>query len=332
MPDPFTFVGIGNAAIDVICSVSDDFITDLHLPKSSCAFPDRDGVTALEAAILARNITPALEPGGCAANTASVIGALGDRAALIGKTADDNYGRLFAESMNRWRIAHPAVAIDPKTETSTRVYTFITPDFDRTFASYQGAAEFLSPDDVPEDMIANAKCVYIDGYVLPETGGYKTAMHALGLAKKHNVLRVCNPCALSVIDRWPGPLREIMASCDGVICNHDEALKLTGAGDNKTALSILAKERRFAAVTLGEGGAMAMAGDQFAVKANAPLSRPIVNTNGAGDNFAGGFLFGFTKGWDLNRCLGLGLACALNILGETGPRPTASLEELAKAA
>lgn len=332
MRENFLFTGIGNAAIDVICSVPERFLDDLALPRGSCAFPDRAQVEAIENALAARRIEKIYEPGGSAANTASAIAALGGQAAFIGKTADDAYGRRFAESLDAWDIARPVAPVAAKEAQSTSIYTFITPDRDRSFASYQGAADHLRPDDIPEDLIRRSACLYVDGYVLAAAHGAETAMQALDLAGGYGSLRVFNPSALSVISSWRGALEVFMNRCDGVICNEQEAMAMTGGSSVEAAATKLAEGRKFAAVTLGEQGAIVrMEGAQHWC-ANPPMFRPLVNTNGAGDNFAGGFLFGLMRGWAPERALRLGLACAVNVLGEAGPRPAASLEMPAKAA
>lgn len=332
MPDKISFVGVGNNAIDVTCNVSDTLLHDLKIIKSSCVFPDRAGVEALEAALKSHNIPLTLEPGGSAANTACTLGALGDTAAIIGKTALDDYGRLFAQSMEKWNVLQPIPPANDALASTTRIYTFITPDKDRSFSAYHGSSDFLEPADIDPALIAQSRCLYVDGYILASKNGAAVARTAMSYARASGCLAVFNPSSPSVIEGWPDVVRELMALADGIICNAMEASMLTGGHTLDGSLASLAQGRKFAALTMGADGAYAQSGTTIAHRPNPAFDFTIVNTNGAGDNFAGGFLYGVNRGWTLERSLDLGLACAVNVLAMNGPRPQASLANLVKAA
>ncbi len=326
----YVFAGVGNAAIDVTCSVSDVLLADMNVPKGSCAFPDDAAVALIEDTLARNGIDVALEPGGSAANVACTIGALGGKSAFIGKAAKDRFGDLFGQSIARWGVANPVSAIDPAIAPTTRIYTFITPDGERSFAAYYGSSNHLVPADVDEGTVARAAFLGVDGYSLAWSHGFETSMRAIELAKKHDTPVMFAPSAPSIIENWKPRVDTLLAACDAIICNTHESLLLTGAADAASALPLLAHGRQFAAITVSADGAIAMDGAGVAVhRPNPAFDFSIVNTNGAGDNFSAGFLYGRAQGWALDKCLDLGLACAVNVLKLNGPRPDAPLDRLA---
>lgn len=326
----YLLTGIGNAAIDIVCSVTEEQFRALNLrvPKASTDFLELNRAQHIEATLKGWNTHCDYIPGGSAANTACVLGALGAPAAFIGKTADDTMGQLFTDSIKTRSVACNTAPAPTGETSTTRIFTFITPDSERTFATYYGSSDYLTPQDADEDMIASSECLYIDGYMLASKYGYETLMTAIGHAQAHNKTVIFNPSASSVIHTWPDRVKEIIAKSHGVICNEEEAFHLTGHRDVQKALEALAPTGKFAVITIGQKGS-------WVRKDGTNLHRPvpdrpihIVNTNGAGDAFTGGFLYGLTKNWPLAACLDLGTECAIHVLGQTGPRPLGSLVPL----
>lgn len=330
MADTYVAVGIGNAAIDIICSVTDEQLQALNLkvPKASCDFLDLKRTEEIEATLKAWGIHCDYIPGGSAANTTCVLGALGASAAFIGKYADDPMGHLFLKSIRDRNVTLPTIPVPSSTTSTTRLFAFITPDSERTFAAYYGSSDYLMPTDADEKTIASATCLYIDGYMLASKHGYETLKSAIAIAQKHNKTIIFNPSAASVIHSWPDAIKDIIGKTNGIICNEEEAWNLTGERDVQKALEILAPVGKFACITIGKYGSWVRK-DGISLHRPVP-DRPIhvVNTNGAGDSFTGGFLYGFTKNWPLAICLDLGTECAIHVLGQTGPRPNGPLSHL----
>ena len=332
MPEQHLYVGIGNAAIDVVCSVSEEQLLALKLgvTKASCAFLNLATTDQIEKTLQDWGVECHYFPGGSAANTASMLGALGASCAFIGKIANDPLGELFKSSLALRNVAYDTAPVADGVACTTRLFAFITPDGERTFAVYHGTSDHLQPSDADEALIGNAKILYVDGYMLASKNGYPVTKAAMAIAKKHNVPAFFNPSALSVIDGWRSQVDEIIGAADGIICNEEEATYLTGTGDARSALEALAGDSKFACVTAGANGAWAR---QDGVSHHAPVTTKdvrIVNTNGAGDGFAGGFLYGYLQGWSLDRTMNLGIACGIHVLGQTGARCEGDLSGLLK--
>lgn len=318
------FCGIGNACVDIIAHVDDDFLNQWNFPKSICTYLDLETAGALDAALT----DPFYIPGGCAANTAAGIAALGGKAALIGRVANDSIGAMFMNDLKERGIRYHGVPDSRKDVGSTRIYTFITPDRERTFAAFYGVQEDLSETDLDIDAIQKSAFLYLDGYALNAARGLQTFLRAIEVSKKAGHKTVFAPSDLSILTKYESAVDEIVRQTDVILCNEKEALQLTGTGTREEAMAALREGFTGGAVTIGMGGAMV-----FDVNGeyHAPAATPpdiIVDTNGAGDQFAAGFLYGLSHWYTLERAARLGNSCAAAIITRTGARPGPDFKQL----
>lgn len=319
-------IGIGNAAMDVVAVAPEDFeVLRLGLKKGHCVFLSDAGAAALNAALEPWGIE--YVPGGSAANVLACYGALGGQGRFIGKIADDECGRLFTRSMTDWGVVFDTPAAG-EGFGSTRIFTVVSPDGERSFAASYGASHVIAEDDVQGGQIADAAMLLIDGYMLMSENGPKVLRRAIALAKEHCRPIVFLPADMSVIEARREDTTFILSHADGVICNAEQALALTHTGDIDSALAALARSHEFGCVTLGADGVRAFAKGRKYVLSNPYQPDAIVSTNGAGDNFAGGFLYGYLHGMGIEAACRLGMFCALEILKQQSPRPMASFAHL----
>lgn len=314
----FDFCGIGNACIDIVSCVDDAFLSRWDFPKSICTYLELEPANRLEAELP----SPQYIPGGCGANTAAVIIALGGAASFLGCIADDALGHRLIEDMKEAKIAFTGKPDNSPGAGSTRIFALITPDTERTFAAYYGVQENLSPNDLDEDFIKNSTFMYLDGYALNSRRGGETFLQAAEISHKAGKRVVLSPSDLSILRKHPDVIKALTAASDGIVCNLAEALYITGEDTAIRAAAELSKIFSFGAVTVGEKGVIAFEDARISSVPAAKLPAPIKDTNGAGDAFAGGFLYGLSKNMGLERAATIGNRCAATIITHTGARPT----------
>lgn len=315
---------LGNACIDIVGEVDEAFLERLSLPKGICTYLSDDRAEEIDSAL----VDPVLEPGGCAANTAVVVTALGGSAAFMGRVADDAIGRLFRQSMKESHVVYDPDLAPMAGRGSTRVYTFITPDADRTFATYYGEQETLSASDLNETAIRGARYLYLDGYALHSKHNEETFLTAIKWAHDAGNKVVFNPCDVSILNQYPQLCRSLMEAVDIMLCNDVEAMLMTGTNSAQKAVMALQNQFERGAVTLGAQGALVFTKDQVAVLPAQRAERPIIDTNGAGDAFAGGYIYGLAQGMSDERAARLGILCASVIITQIGARPKGSFTDL----
>jgi len=317
-------IGIGNAAIDVTASVSsDDELHALGFKKGGCVFPSYHQALSL----MDRLDSSINEPGGSAANVLSTYGALGGKGRFVGKVGQDEMGRLFTDSIIKFGIVYDTPPCDPGV-LSTQIFTAITPDHERSFASYYGASHHISRADLEPTWFTIDTTLLIDGYMLMSNGGPDTLRYAIDLALENGSETVFMPSSLSVIEKRPDDIVYVQTHCDSIICNTFEAFALTETTTCESAVAEFRKKFKWGSITLGNEGALYFDADTIVVKPIPYIAQNIVNTNGAGDNFAGGFMFAKHHGYTIDDCLLLGQLCALDILKSNGPRPQGNLQNL----
>lgn len=319
-------IGIGNAGIDVTASVaSDDELSSLGFhDKGGCAFPDYEGALRLSKELK----NPLNEPGGVAANVLCTYGALGGQGRFIGKTAPDAMGDLFRASLKPFGVAFDTKPCGDDV-LSTLIFTAITPDNERSFASYYGASHLISPDDVEDTWFNGDTTLLIDSYMLMSDGGPKTLRHAANIAKNRGSAIIFMPCSLSVIHQKWDDMQDLQALSNAIIANQEEALALAQKDTVEQTVEHLKEQFDWGVVTMSERGAIYFEKGRPNIHQPAPSQTfTIVNTNGAGDNFTGGFIYGRHHGFTIEQSLRLGQLCAVNALQNSGARPTGSLKHL----
>ncbi len=314
----FDFCGIGNSCMDIVDYIDDGFLAQWNFPKSICSYLSLDEADRLEAALP----NPQYIAGGCAANTASIITALGGKASFIGRVAKDSIGQMFIDDMNARGIHFPSKPDESESAGSTRVFALITPDTERTFASYYGVQEDLSAKDLDAPSIQTSRFMYLDGYALNSKRGGEAFLKAADISHASGGLCVFSPSDISILKNFPDVVAKIMASSDIILCNEQEAKHIAQTHSLDEAIKHLQSRFKTGAVTVGLDGVYAFDKEAIHHIPAAIPPAPVIDTNGAGDAFAGGFLFGLARGYDLSKAAALGNRCASVIITHAGARPT----------
>ncbi len=327
-PAPTTdVIAIGNAIVDVMAPCADELIERLGLVRGGMTLVDTDQAHALYQAMgPAREIS-----GGSAANTLAGLAALGAKCAFIGQVADDQLGEVFAHDIRAGGIsfATPARAGDPPT---ARCLIFVTPDGQRTMNTYLGASQFLPAAALDEAAIANAAILYLEGYLWDPEEPRAAMRRAIAAARNAGRKVAFTLSDAFVISRHGDDFRKLIAAgeIDILFANHVELAALTGEDDFEAGLAALAPQVPLLVVTCGEQGAVALAGGERADVPAEPVAK-VIDTTGAGDLFAAGFLAGHVKQRPLAECLTMGAVAAAEIISHYGARPEADLKALMAA-
>jgi sugar/nucleoside kinase (ribokinase family) len=317
---------VGNAIVDVLSQASDDFLHEIGLAKGAMTL-----VGASEAETLYARIGAATEcSGGSAANTMVGVALLGGRAGFIGKVRDDQLGAIFRHDIR-------AVGVEFDTPSATaglstaRCLVLVTPDAQRTMQTFLGAAGALSPDDVDPDVIRRAGVTYLEGYLFDPPPAKKAFEKAAALAHgagKRVALTLSDPFC---VDRHREDFQKLIVEhVDILFANESEIASLYKVDDFDSALQIVRDQCEIAVLTRSEKGAVIVSGNEVHVVHAEPVAR-VVDTTGAGDLFAAGFLFGFTQGLDLATAGRIGAICAAEIISHFGARPATSLADLVQS-
>jgi len=320
--DDLDVVGIGNALVDVLSHEDDDFVAEHHLAKGSMTLVDDERAEALYAAM-----SECLEmSGGSAANTISGIASFGGKAAYIGRVFDDQLGAVFAHDMRATGVLFRSAPATDGPPTG-RCLIVVTPDAQRTMHTYLGSSEFLGPEHVDTELIAGAKVTFLEGYLFdrPEAKeAYWKASRVAHDAGRRVALTLSDTfCVERHRDEW----RDLVADqVDILFANEAEALTLYQVDTFEEALAAARADVEIAAITRGPRGSVVARDDEVVEVDAHPVE--VVDTTGAGDLYAAGFLYGFTNGRDMETCGRLGSVAASAVLGHTGARPGLSLAQL----
>jgi sugar/nucleoside kinase (ribokinase family) len=317
---------IGNALVDVIAQASDDFLTDEGLTKGSMQLIDDARAVALYA-----NMGPAVEKsGGSACNTVAGVVSLGGTGLHIGKIGADPFGEIFVHDLEAIGARFAGGVMRDGTATGRSLIN-VTPDGERTMCTALGAAALLDPDDVDPPAIESARIVFLEGYLFDPPPARRAFAKAAGLARASDRLVALTLSDAFVIDRHRGALIGfIETEVDVVFANAEEIASLFQT-DFDAAVKAVAARARIAVVTRGAKGSLVLAGGEVH-PIDAIWIDKVVDTTGAGDQYAAGFLFGLAQGHSLPHCGRLGSLAASEVISHYGPRPEVSLKDLALAA
>ncbi|MDO9077353.1 MAG: adenosine kinase, partial [Brevundimonas sp.] len=273
--------------------------------------------------------------GGSAGNTVAGVGSFGGRAAYIGKVADDTLGGVFSHDIRAAGVVFDTVPLKdgPERGLATGVCMInVTPDGQRTMCTFLGAANQLAAADIDADLIGASAIVYLEGYLFdpaPARAAFEAAAAAAHAAGRKVAITLSDTF---VVARWRAELLAfIEASADIVLANEGELAALFETEDFDAAASQLASMVDVAAITRGEAGSVIVSGDERVAIAVVPVDK-VVDTTGAGDQYAAGFLLGLARGLSLEDAGKLGSLAAAEVIAHWGPRPMTSLEGLAKEA
>ena len=324
----FDVLGIGNAIVDVIARTEEDFLVRNGLVKGSMRLID-----TAEAERLYGGMAAAIETsGGCAGNTVAGVASFGGRAAFIGKVAEDQLGAIYRHDMKGTGVSFATSHLAGGTPTG-RSMILITPDGERTMNTYLGAAHELSPDDIDRGTVADAAITYLEGYLWdppPAKEAFRRAAEYAHAAGRRVSLTLSDSfCVDRFRAEFLGLIRD--GTVDILFANQAEMHALYETSDFDTAVAALQKDCRLAAVTMGADGALVVTPGGIERVAATPVDT-VVDTTGAGDLFAAGFLFGEARGMPHAACARLGAIAAAEVIGHVGPRPAISLRGLAEQA
>ncbi|MDJ0978532.1 MAG: adenosine kinase [Erythrobacter sp.] len=325
MTEPrYDVIAIGNAVVDVIASCPEDLIDELQL--------NRGGMTLIDEA-RADELYDAMPParevsGGSAANTLAGLSTLGLQCAFIGQVAEDQLGKVFRHDMRATGIDFdtPARSGEPATG---RVLIFVTPDGERTMNTFLGAGQFLPAAALDEDLIASAAILYLEGYLWDPEEPRSAMRRAIEVARRAGRKVAFTASESFVIERHGDDFRDLIerGMIDILFVNESELATLTGLDDFDAGFDAIAPKVPVLVATRSERGAVAHAHGTRAVVSAEPIDH-VIDTTGAGDQFAAGFLSGYAKGMDLEECLKRGAIAAAEVISHYGPRPEADLKAL----
>ncbi len=315
-------VGIGNALVDVLSHEADAFVAEHGLLKNAMTLIDTDRAEALYAAM-----SPGIEmSGGSVANSIAGIASFGGRAGYLGRVADDQLGAVFAHDMTAMGVTfrNPPAKDGPPTGRSLII---VTPDAHRTMNTYLGASEFFCPDDVDAELVQSAQVTFMEGYLFdrPESqDAYWTASKYAAEADRKVALTLSD---LFCVERHrDGFLPLVRERVDILFANEAEACALWGCDEVGAAVERARAEVAVACITLSEKGSVVVSGPETHEIAPRPVH--VVDTTGAGDLYAAGFLFGYTSGLPLPECGRLASLAAAEVISHIGARPEISLASL----
>lgn len=323
----FDVVGLGNAIVDVIAAVEDSFLDKFNIRKNGMTLIEEARADALTAAAGdARFLS-----GGSGANTIAGVASFGGRAAYIGKVADDPLGEVFRRDMAAVGVPFDTSPLVEGPATA-RSIIFVTPDGARSMNTFLGASVEFSAADVDETVVRDGAILYLEGYLFDKDVAKAAFVHASEIAsaagRKVALTLSDNFC----VERHRESFHHLIRNhVDILFANEEELLSLYETRDFDKAVEALRAEAPLAAVTRSEKGSVVIGdGDPIAVAAE-PVEK-VVDTTGAGDQYAAGFLFGIAKGLPLATCARLGHIAAAEVISHYGPRPEVPYAELAAGA
>jgi sugar/nucleoside kinase (ribokinase family) len=319
-------VALGHAIVDVLAPSSDELLARLGLIKGTMTLVDDNQAEQIYA-----SLGPATEAsGGSAANTAASLASLGGRARFIGKVRDDPLGAIFTHDIRAAGVTFDVEAAVEGPGTG-RSLVMVTPDAEKTMCTNLGIGGLLGPDDVDVAAVRSSQVAYFEGYLIgkPETAA--AVERAIEVGRSAGTLVALSGSDPAWVDLHGQELRDLLERVDILFVNEKEAYGLAGADHLEDALAVLAARCPTVAITLGaEGSVVAEDGKVYEVPAQ-PVPA-VVDTTGAGDSFAAGFLLGAVRGLGPERSARLGALAAAEVVGHLGARPAASLGRLAQAA
>lgn len=324
----FDVLCIGNAIVDIIARCDETFLVDNAIIKGAMNLIDAE-----RAELLYSRMGPAIEAsGGSAGNTAAGIASFGSRSAYFGKVADDQLGKIFNHDI-RAQGVHFETRPLKDTPPTARSMIFVTPDGERSMNTYLGACVELGPEDVEADVVAGSKVTYFEGYLWDPPRAKDAIRLCADIGHKHGREMSMTLSDPFCVDRYRNEFLELMRSgtIDIIFANADEAKSLYQTDNFEHAVSQLRKDCKLAAITRSEHGSVIVRGDER-YDIDAIDIDEVVDTTGAGDLYAAGFLHGYAHGKPLDVCGKLGSLAAGLVIQQIGPRPQLSLKDAARDA
>ena len=302
--DTHGITGIGNVLVDVLINETDQFLTDLDKEKGGMTFIDNEGIDAI---LSQTSQTPVYVPGGATCNTIVGVGSLGGKARFIGRRGDDELGRFFEDQLT-------ACGVKPVFSRSAsptgKALSIVTPDAQRSMFTFMGASTELDPAWLTPDLFKDSAITMVEGYLLYNPDLITAAMKA---AQKAGSKIALDLASFEMVNSFKPLCRDLIkAYVDILIANEDEALAYTGHKDENQALEVLSQDVELAALKVGKKGSFIRKKNQ--VTAIEPVrGKTAVDTTGAGDLWAAGFLFGLARGFTMEKCGRIASACGYEV-------------------
>jgi sugar/nucleoside kinase (ribokinase family) len=327
MPQKYDVAGLGNAIMDVIAAVDDGFLLRHGIAKGAMTLIDEFRAQELHKA-LGKSVQ---EAGGSAANTMAGLASLGAHAVFLGKVRDDALGARFGESLKSLGVDFTTAPAAGGSPTASSMIA-VTPDGQRSMNTYLGACREMTPADVDEREVAEASILYIEGYLWDADAAKEASRKAIRAAKTASAKVALSLSDSFCVGRFRDEFLNLMErDLDIVFANEDEAKSLFETEDFAMVVEKMKAWGKLAVITRSAQGCVVIQGSEHHAVAAAPVAK-VVDTTGAGDLFAAGFLYGLTRGKRLIDCGKLGGLAAAEVISHYGARPGTSLKQLAKDA
>lgn len=309
--------GLGAALVDTELEVNDDFLTNANIEKGLMTLVDEARQHELLEHMKSHRVGSKLASGGSACNSIIAASYFGANTFYSCKVADDDNGRFFLNDLQEAGVATPARSF-PEGITG-KCLVMITPDAERTMNTYLGISETLSVEDIDEDALKASEYAYIEGYLVTSDTGRAAAIKVRELAEQHGVKTALSLSDPGMVEFFGEGLQSMIGTqVDLLFCNKDEALAWCETDSIETAADKMKRHARTFAITLGKEGALVFDGNNLSkVPGNAVQA---IDTNGAGDMFAGAFLYAITAGHSYERAASLANAAAAKVVSQYGPR------------
>ncbi|MDZ7691354.1 MAG: adenosine kinase [Balneolaceae bacterium] len=317
MKKKYNVYGIGNALVDIEFEVTDEFLTRHEVEKGVMTLVDEETQFRMIEDI--NHAEAVQKPGGSAANTVYAVSQFGGKAFYSCKVADDDFGDLYLNDMKEAGIDTNFDRQQQQQGITGKCLVMITEDADRTLNTYLGITSKLSTEEVDEHAIADSEFVYLEGYLAASDTGLDAMKMAKNIAENHGAKTALTLSDPSIVEAFKESFEDVIgASVDLLFCNEEEAKKFTGTADLMEARQALKREARRFVITQGSNGAMIFDGDTFIDIE--PYEVNAIDTNGAGDMFAGAFLYGITNGMGYAASGKLASLACSKVVSQFGPR------------
>ena len=326
MTAAYDITAVGHAIVDVLAPADEAFLAAHDLHKGAMTLIDQHRAHSL----FDQMAEGEMASGGSAGNTIAGAASFGATCGYIGKVAHDSLGEFFSRDLKTMGVDFRTPVLHDDPAATGRCLINVTADGQRTMATFLGAAALISPDDLDADMIRASQITYLEGYLFDTPSGRETFAKAAQIARAAGRKTAITLSDMFVVNRWREDLLAFIdRHIDLVFANESELLGLFQTDDFDSACAQLAEKARIAAVTNGAKGSVVLSGrDAHAIPA-VPTQK-VVDTTGAGDQYAAGFLFGLARGRSLELCGRLGSMAAAEVISHVGPRPQVNLAELAR--
>ena len=322
----YDVVTIGNAIVDIIGRCEDSFLDKHAAPKGHMRLVDAEIINTIYA-----DMGPGVEiSGGSAANTAAGIASLGGRAAFIGKVADDEFGRIFRHDIGAAGVAFGTPAVPDAARATSRSLILVTPDGQRTMNTFLGISTDFNQSEVDPAVIEASGIVYLEGYLFDREDAKGAFRQAAKIAKQAGRQVALTLSDSFCVDRHRAEfLALIRGGIDILFANESEILSLYECTSFDDAVRHVSRDTRLAVLTRSEQGSVVVSEGTSILVAPDPVAK-VVDTTGAGDLYAAGFLFGLARGDDFSKAGRFGSFAAAEIIGQMGARPEVKLAHLAR--